>query len=270
MNNGIDPRVGFYLGILVTIQIAIGQGAVPLTNVFPVDWIPYVKGWSQFLGFIGSTVMTALFGYSGPTPGPLTKNIPPSIVKSLVLIAILLTSLLAFAQPSHAQKLTGNAIRDVRTALTPSTASSATSTSGFISKTMNDIAAVKAEIVAGVIADLEAADADAGAVNPVTQQPRDPVAHACYPALMQFLQSLPTAQSPAGNFVAIQLFQRKRDFILQLQGGLPAYLKIGCSALLGDEVQTFVKSMALVGVVVSTSGLGSIIPAGGVLSGLAF
>jgi hypothetical protein len=47
---GIDPKWVFYLGILVTIQTAIGQGAVPLTNMMPEVWIPFVKGWSQFLG----------------------------------------------------------------------------------------------------------------------------------------------------------------------------------------------------------------------------
>ncbi len=70
---GIDPKWVFYLGILVTVQTAIGQGAVPLTNMMPEMWIPFVKGWSQFLGFIGTTVMTALSGFSSKSAGPLVK-----------------------------------------------------------------------------------------------------------------------------------------------------------------------------------------------------
>ena len=70
---GIDPKWVFYLGILVTVQTAVGQGAVPLTNMMPEAWIPMVKGWSQFLGFIGTTVMTALSGFSSKAPGPLVK-----------------------------------------------------------------------------------------------------------------------------------------------------------------------------------------------------
>jgi hypothetical protein len=87
--NGIDPKYVFYLGILVTIQTAIGQGAVSLTNVFPEMWIPYVKGWSQFLGFIGTAIMTAMSGASSKNAGPLVKA---AILAALLLPAALLYS----------------------------------------------------------------------------------------------------------------------------------------------------------------------------------
>ena len=37
--NGIDPKWVFWLGILVTIETAIGQGTVKLTSLYPVP--PY-------------------------------------------------------------------------------------------------------------------------------------------------------------------------------------------------------------------------------------
>jgi hypothetical protein len=111
--NGIDPKWVFYLGILVTIQTAIGQGAVTLTNVFPELWIPYIKGWSQFLGFIGTTIMTALSGFSSKSSGPL--------VKPIVLVAVILGSLFVFTGDARAQspkplKLTGNLVDDIKNA----------------------------------------------------------------------------------------------------------------------------------------------------------
>lgn len=45
--NGIDPKCVFWLSIVVMIETAIGQGAIKLTNVVPMDVAPYVIGWSQ-------------------------------------------------------------------------------------------------------------------------------------------------------------------------------------------------------------------------------
>lgn len=122
------------------------------------------------------------------------------------------------------------------------------------------ITTVRNDVVAGVVGDLTAADADAAAVNPVTNQMNDQVAHTCYPAAIKFLQSLPTASQPSGKYVTIQLFQKKRDFVAQLQAGLPVYLKIGCAPLLGDELTTFVKVMALVGVKIAPAALAALFP----------
>lgn len=108
--NGIDPKWVFYLGILVTIESAIGQGAVKLTNVVPETWSPYIIGWCTLLAFIGNVVMTALAGYSSKTAGPL--------VKPLVLVAVILGSLFAFTGDARAQgiklkPLTGNLGNDL-------------------------------------------------------------------------------------------------------------------------------------------------------------
>ena len=130
---------------------------------------------------------------------------------------------------------------------------------------MMQIQGVKAADIANVIAALNEADADASTpTNPADPTSfRDPISHACYQAEVKFLQSLPQTKpitSPP-PFDAIVLFQRKRDFVSQLQAGLPPYLKLGCAALLGDEIQTFVKTAALLGVKIIPAALTGIFPA---------
>lgn len=93
--NGIDPKWVFYLGILVTIEQAIGQGSVKLTNVIPEAWAPYVVGWCTLLAFVGNVLMTALAGVSSKTAGPL--------IKPVLIVAIILGSLFGFAGDAHAQ-----------------------------------------------------------------------------------------------------------------------------------------------------------------------
>jgi hypothetical protein len=138
-----------------------------------------------------------------------------------------------------------------------------------LAKFMNDLAALKTEVVDGAVADLNAADADASTLTNASDPTsfRDPIAHACYPAAAKFLQSLPTASPPTGTFVLVQLFQKKRDFVMQIQAGLPTYLKLGCAPLLGDEAAIFTKVLGLVGVKVALS---SLIPGAGTLAGLSF
>lgn len=141
---------------------------------------------------------------------------------------------------------------------------------------MADLENVKAETVAGVIADIQAADKSAGTVvtpailaqtlqdgTQIAAAPevvRDPVSHACYPAEVKFLQSLPAFQPPTGKFIAVQLFQKKRDFMAQLKAGLPTYLTLGCVPLLGDEINTLVQSLAMVGVKLLPAGIAAICP----------
>src|SRR5208282_46263 len=87
------------------------------------------------------------------------------------------------------------------------------------------------------------------------------IAHACYPAAVQFLQSLPQASPLQGKLTGVQLFQQTRDFITEIQAGLPTYLKLGCMPLLGDTINTLVQIMALVGVKVLPAALTAAIPA---------
>lgn len=195
-------------------------------------------------------------------------------VAKVLLVAFALSLFLA-ANPAMAQ--TGNIVKDIAAAraarglATPKATVSpaspvASATSDPLSKLMSDLAKIQSDVVTGVVADINAADADAGTIitpavaatattAAVPAVVKDPIAHACYPAEVQFLQSLPVATAPTGNYVLVQLFQKKRDFIMQIQAGLPAYLRLGCAALLGDEIQTFTKSMALIGVSVAANGL---------------
>lgn len=248
--NGIDPKYVFWLGVIVTIETAIGQGAVKLTNLVPETMIPSITGWCTLLAFIGNVIMTALAGYSSKTAGPL--------VKPLVLVAVLLGCMFGLADSASAKPL--NLLKPIAAAN-----ATAQSPSDKLTKLMTDLSNVTQEVVTGVIADIQAADADAGALtNPSDPASfRDPIAHACYPAEVKFLQSLPVATPPTGKYVLVQLFQKKRDFVIQLQAGLPSYLKLGCAALLGDEVQIFTKSMALVGVSVAAN---SLLPGSGAIA----
>lgn len=248
--SGIDPKWVFYLGILVTIESAIGQGAVKLTNVVPDAWSPYVVGWCSLLAFIGNVVMTALAGYSSKTAGPL--------VKPLVILAVILGSFFAFTGDASAQIKVR--IPDPLKLAQPATPVPAAKPAGSVdplTKVMNDLANVQQDLVNGVIADITAADADASSLtNPADPTSfKDPISHACYPAAMKFLQSLPVATPATGKFILVQLFQKKRDFVAQIQAGIPVYLKLGCAPLLGDEAMILTKLLGLVGVQVGLNAL---------------
>jgi hypothetical protein len=181
------------------------------------------------------------------------------------LLVALALSLLALPQGASAVTLTGNAQADLAAARAAKAKPAVQSPTDVLTKIMNDISKVKAEVIDGTVADIKAADADAATLLNSTDSGsfKDPIAHACYPAEIKFLQSLPSAAAPTGSYVLVQLFQRKRDFVAQLQAGIPAYLKLGCSALLGDEVQILTKSLALVGV---TVGANMLLPGSGIFT----
>ena len=69
----VSPTFSFWLGVAITIAIGIGGGSVSLTHVVPDQWIPTVQGWTNFIAFIGSAVLTALHGSSSNQSGPLVK-----------------------------------------------------------------------------------------------------------------------------------------------------------------------------------------------------
>lgn len=123
---------------------------------------------------------------------------------------------------------------------------------------INKLTSANAQVVQNTIAALQHADADAATVvNSATGDVKDPISHACYPAQIRFLQSMPAAVNitdPA-PYNLIVLFQLKRDFVAQIKAGIPPYLAVGCSALLGDEVQTFIKTLALIGITVTASSI---------------
>lgn len=64
----IDPVVRFWIGIAVTVAIAVSGGTLTLTHVVPQDWIPIVTAWCSIIAFVGSAVLTTLNGL-GTTAG---------------------------------------------------------------------------------------------------------------------------------------------------------------------------------------------------------
>lgn len=185
--------------------------------------------------------------------------------------------------------VTGNVIKDIKTDLSPSTTSAAgPSTGDPLANFMAQLEKTKAEDIIGVIADIQLADNDAATIitpaiaatpaipaNPNATPPtpavpafpgspavvKDPISHACYPAAIQFLSSIPAVAAPTGKFIGVQLFQAKRDFIAQLQAGLPTYLKLGCAPLLGDEVHIAIQVFNMIGIKLLPAAATAIMPA---------
>lgn len=114
----------------------------------------------------------------------------------------------------------------------------------------NTDASVKS-IAEFTVSDLQGADADAVAHN-------DLIAHACYPALEQFVSSQQAATgsltTPLTVTGAFSVFQRGRDTVKlvhsTLSGGIPQYLVIGCAPLVQDVINdqaTFLATIAQIG-----------------------
>lgn len=235
---------------------------------------------------------------TGETPVPPSVAVAPAATSAMVdigktaaaiLVAFIVAGL-AFAQPASAAQLSKaraakpavcdplNLIPGCKPAAKPATAPSFTdgpaanivnTVDGLLSK----LESIQNDLVTNVIADVQAADADAGTiVTPATATVAavvsDPISHACYPAAVQFLQSLPVAKPTTGTLNGIQLFQKKRDFVNQLKAGIPAYLKIGCGALIGDETEILITMLGMVGVTVATGGITGLLPAATLLPAL--
>jgi hypothetical protein len=122
---GIDPKYMMYLGLLVTIEQAIGHGTVSLTNLVPADWAPYITSWCNFLAFVGTAIMTYQAAASSSSPGPLVDvpkmPVSPTILKVLVVGFLPLALLVVAAgSPAMAQtrlrppQITGNVIEDTK------------------------------------------------------------------------------------------------------------------------------------------------------------
>jgi hypothetical protein len=211
---------------------------------------------------IGGLIAILLPERGRAKPKPPGPNISSAALIALALALASVASIIpAYAQP----KLPIPLPKPKPAAVAPAPARSNDPLSQF----MDQLEKVKAENIAAVITDIQAADADAGTIvvpaNPAANPPldaqvRDPIAHACYPALIKFLQSTPTFQPASGKLVGFQLFQRKRDFVAQLKAGLPTYLKLGCAPLLGDEINTLIQAMAMIGVKIAPAGIAAICP----------
>jgi len=97
---GIDPIWLTVITTVVAIDNWIGSGKVDLHHVFPDGWIPWIVGWTGFLGGILGFVVAGLTTIISNKPGILIGT-PPS--KPIVIIALVLGSLFALPGSAHAQ-----------------------------------------------------------------------------------------------------------------------------------------------------------------------
>ena len=86
------------------------------------------------------------------------------------------------------------------------------------------------------VADLQAADV-------IAVQAGDTIAHACFPVLIAWIQTLPSGQQVVTG--AISTFEVARTTRLGVQKGIPDSVKMGCAALLVDEQTLLLKLGAL-------------------------
>jgi hypothetical protein len=236
----------FWFGVWTSILLLGACGTISFTDWFSPEVASKIAKACAALAAINNVVLTAA-KYRGYLDAKTAAIVPIAATVAKVLIAAFALSFLVANGSAMAATIKPLKTAPVATATDP------------LGKFMADLAQVKQEIVDGVVADITAADTDASMLlNPADPTSfKDPISHACYPAEMKFLQSLPVATAPTGKFVLVQLFQKKRDFVMQIQAGLPVYLKLGCAPLLGDEAQILTKSMALIGVQV---GLNALVP----------
>ncbi|SDD95906.1 hypothetical protein SAMN05216337_1017158 [Bradyrhizobium brasilense] len=267
----VDPKFTFWFGVWTNVLALLAGYSLQHAPEAIAQFAPDAQWCAGVLVQVNSVILTALAGISSSKPGPLV-SVPPGVIKPIVVLAIMFAALFAFGGDAHAQarkpQFTGNIVADTKANLAPKAAATTGAPTG-LAKFMSDLANLQKTIVDNVVADITAADADAATLtNPGDPASfRDPIAHACYPAAVKFLTELPVSTAPTGTLVGVQLFQKKRDFIMQIQAGLPTYLKLGCAPLLGDEAQVFTKLMGLVGINVA---LNTLIPGAGALSALSF
>jgi hypothetical protein len=180
---------------------------------------------------------------------------------------ILIFGLLLACSPAMAQaNLDPLGLIKKKPAIAAKTIAPAATPTDTLANLMSQIEQIQATTITNVIADITAANTDASRImTPATATApavvNDPISAACYPAAIQFLQSLPVATPMTGVLFGVQLFQKKRDFIALIQAGLPVYLKLGCLPLLGDEITTFISLMNMVGVKILPLAATALMPA---------
>jgi hypothetical protein len=273
-----EPSTYAGLGVLLTLVFHVSNAGALALNIETIG----VGLGSIILAVIAIVVPER----ASAAPRPAMPNISSAAMWALCVIGASLIALPALAAPAKLK------LPIPLPALKPALAAPAAPAApaaDYLGNFMNQLEQIKAETVAAVIADIQAADADAGtmvtpaipanpgspaiaatatspAVPAVPATPavpaavRDPIAHACYPALVKFLQSTPTFAPATGKLVGFQLFQRKRDFVAQLKAGIPTYLQLGCAPLLGDEANTFIQAMGMVGVKIAPAAIAAICP----------
>lgn len=245
------------------------------------------EGWNRYGMVLVNAQLAKLKGvHPSQTAAPPAPPSPPTVLKVIAFFAVIVVSLVMVASVAMAapkvlpplSKKSGLLLpcigaTNLPLGCAPSAAAQAAAEAPqpTLASIMAQIEAVQAKTVADVIADINAADVDAGTVItpaiPATSTTpavaavvKDPIAHACYPALVEFLQSLPTANAPSGTLVGVQMFQDSRDFVAQIQAGIPTYLKLGCAPLLGDEVNIVIQALNLVGVKLGAAAIAAALP----------
>jgi hypothetical protein len=58
----IDPVARFWIGVVVTVAIAVTGGTLSFSHLIPTDWIPTATQLCAWIAFIGSALLTALNG----------------------------------------------------------------------------------------------------------------------------------------------------------------------------------------------------------------
>jgi hypothetical protein len=80
----IDPVVRFWIGVVVTVAIAVSSGTLVLTNAIPHDWIPVVTAWCGIIAFGGSAILTTLNGMGATTQSRLASAAAIPEVKAIL------------------------------------------------------------------------------------------------------------------------------------------------------------------------------------------
>ncbi len=240
----------FWFGVWTSILALVIAGTITFTGLLPDEWSPRIVKICADLFAINNVILAAAKtrGYLKSRDGASLVSDASTVAKVLIAVFVLGTVLIAPATAAPLPKA-----RPAAASVDP------------LQKIMDDISAKSATFVAGVIAAIQEADDDAAVLtnpNDATSF-RDPIAHACYPAQIKFLQSLPQIQAikaPA-PYNVIVMFQRKRDLVAQIKAGLPGYLKVGCAALLKDEETILVQTLGMIGVSVGAGVLTGVFPA---------
>jgi len=108
----IDPVVRFWIGIAVTVAIAISGGTLSLAHVIPVEYIPTATAWCSLLAFVGSAILTALNGFASTNSSRLASVAQVPLDQKLDAIATIpevksIVTTQALAEATTSDKVVG-------------------------------------------------------------------------------------------------------------------------------------------------------------------
>jgi hypothetical protein len=244
----------FWFGVWTSALALIIAGTVTFTGLVPTAWEAKIVRIAADFFAINNVILTAAKARGYISARNAASILPDaSSVARVLILGLAVTGLLGVGFVGTAHAATPPKPRPAAANLDP------------LQKIMDDIASKSATFVIAVTGAIQEADDDAATlINPSDLTSfRDPIAHACYPAQIKFLKSLPVIQpiSAKPPYDVIVLFQRKRDLVAQIKAGLPGYLKVGCAALLGDEETIFIQTLGMIGVTIGAGTLTGIFPA---------